>query len=58
MIKQLYFKQFHLAQVNKAEWFQVLLRVTNNTTKHPSFIYTELNDQTVLFLTVQLIKSK
>ena len=53
MIKQFYFKQFNLAQVNKVEWFQVLLCITNNSIKHQSFVYTQLNDQTVLFQTIQ-----
>ena len=52
MIKQFYFKQFNLAEV-KVKWFQVLLCITNNSIKHQSFIYTQLNDQTVLFQTIQ-----
>ena len=48
MIKQFYFKQFNLALLNNVKWFQVLLCITNN-----SIIYTLLNDQTVLFLTIQ-----
>ena len=27
--------------------------ITNNSIKHLSFVYTQLNDQTVLFLTIQ-----
>ena len=53
MIKQFYFKQFNIAQVNGIKLFQVLLCITNTSIKHQSFIYTELNDQTVLFLTIQ-----
>ena len=49
MIKQLNFKQFSLAFV-KVKWFQVLLCITNNSIKYQSFVYTQLNDQTVLFL--------
>ena len=26
---------------------------TNNSTEHQSFVYTHLNDQTILFLTIQ-----
>ena len=48
MLKQFYFKQFNLALVNKVKWFQVLLCITNNSIKHQSFVYTQLNDQTVL----------
>ena len=51
MIKQFYFKQFNLTQV---EGLQVLLCITNNSIKYQSFIYTQLNDQTVLFQTIQL----
>ena len=49
MIKQFYFKQFNLAKVNKVKWFQVLLCISNDSIKHHSFVYTQLNDQTVLF---------
>ena len=49
MIKQFYFYQLHLALVNKVKWLQVLLCMTNKLIKHQSFIYTRLNDQTVLF---------
>ena len=50
MIKQFYLLQFNLAQVKKIKWFQVLLCITNNSIKHQSFVYTQLNDQTLLFL--------
>ena len=33
--------------------FQVLLCLTNNSIKYQLFVYTQLNDQTVLFLTIQ-----
>ena len=39
--------------MNKVKWFQVLLSITNNSIKHQSFIHTQLNDQTVLFRTIQ-----
>ena len=35
------------------KWFQVLLCIINNPIKHQSFVYTQLNDQIVLFLTIQ-----
>ena len=57
MIKQVFFKQFNLAQVNKVKWFQILLCITNNSIKHESFIYTQLKDQTVLFQTTQFSRS-
>ena len=39
--------------VNKVNSFQVLLCISNNSMKHQSFVYTQLNDQTVLYLTIQ-----
>ena len=37
--------------------FQTEVCITNNSIKHPPFVYTRLNGQTVLFLTIQFIKS-
>ena len=37
--------------------FQVLQCITNNSNKHQSFVYAQLNDQTVLFLTIQFNNS-
>ena len=34
-------------------WFQVLTCNTNNSNKHQSLIYTQLNDKTVLFISIQ-----
>ena len=48
-----YFKQFNLAWFNKVKWFQVLLCITKNSIKHQSFVYTQLNDKTVLLQTTQ-----
>ena len=42
----------------KLNGFQVLLCITNNLIKHQSFIYTHLNDQTVLFQTIHHSISK
>ena len=39
--------------VHTVKWFQVLLCITNNSFKHHSFVYTQLNDQTLLFQTIQ-----
>ena len=39
--------------VNKVKWFQVLLCITNNLTEHQTFVYTQLNDRTVVFQTIQ-----
>ena len=38
--------------VYTVKWFLVLLCITNNSIKHQSFVYTQLNDQAVLFLTI------
>ena len=42
--------QHHLLYTVK--WLQVWLFSTNNSIKHQSLVYTQLNDQTVLFLTI------
>ena len=34
--------------------FQILLCITNNSIKHQSFVYTQLKDQTILFLAIHL----
>ena len=39
MVKQFYFKQFNYA-LSKIKLFQELLRVTNNSIKYTSFVYT------------------
>ena len=39
--------------VNMVKWFQVLLCIINNSIKHQLFVYTELNDQAVLFQIIQ-----
>ena len=41
--------KYIICQINKVEWLQVWLCITNNSIKHHSFIYTQLNEQTVLF---------
>ena len=53
MYQLFYFWQFNLVLVNKVKWFQVLLRITNNSIKRQLFLYTQLNDETILFLTIQ-----
>ena len=54
-------KKFQVLQVNNnnsiQHSFQVLLCITNNSIKHQSFVYTQLNVKTVLFLTIQFSKS-
>ena len=41
-----------LTLLHTVKWFKVLLYVTNNSIKHHSFVYIQLNDQTVLFQTI------
>ena len=43
--------------VNAVKCFQVLLFKTNNAIKHQTFVYTQLNDKTVLFQTIQFSMS-
>ena len=42
-----------LILLHTIKWFQVLLCITNNSIKHHLFLYSQLNDQTVLFLRIQ-----
>ena len=37
--------------------FKVLLGISNNSIKHQSFVYTQLNDQTILFQIIQFCTS-
>ena len=46
-----------LILLHSVERFQVLLCITNNSFKHQSFVYTQLNDQTILFQTIQFSMS-
>ena len=39
--------------MHTVKWFRVFLCITNNSMKHQSFAYAELNDKTVLFLTIK-----
>ena len=48
-----FLNEHKLILLHTVKWFQVLLCITNNSFKHQSFVYTQLNDQTVLFLTIQ-----
>ena len=38
-----------LILLQTVKWSQVLLCITNNSIKHQLFVYTQLNDQTVIF---------
>ena len=54
MFQQFYFYQFSLAFViNVLLWFHVLLCIFNNSIIYQSFVYKQLNDQTVVFQTSQ-----
>ena len=46
-----------LILIRTVKWFQVLLCITNNLIKYQSFVYTQLNYQTVLFQIIQFSKS-
>ena len=46
-----------LILLHMVTWFQILLCITNSSIKHQSFVYTEFNDQTVLFQIIQFNKS-
>ena len=48
------FKTIHFPTV---KWFQVFLCITNYSIKHPSFVYTQLNGQIVLHVTIQYNKT-
>ena len=57
------FTHFYLIQIinwllficlNTIKWFQILWFNTNNSIKHESFVFTHLDDQTVLFQTNNL----
>ena len=43
----------NLILLHTVKWFQVLLCIPNNSIKHQLFAYTQLNDQTVVFQTIQ-----
>ena len=42
-----------LIRLHTVKWFHILLCIIKNSIKHLSFVYTQLNDQTVLFQTIQ-----
>ena len=46
-------QKFSLAWVNKVKWFQIRLCIPNNLIKRLSTVYTELNNQTALFIKFQ-----
>ena len=45
--------QLNTIDLHTIKWLQVLLCNTNNSIKHQSFVYTQLNGQRVLFLIIQ-----
>ena len=52
-IKHLIFYSTLLICLHTLKWLQVLLCITNNSIKHQSFVYIQLNVQTVLFHIIQ-----
>ena len=42
---------------NEGKCFQILLSITNNLIKRQSFVYTQCNDETIGFLTIQFSTS-
>ena len=46
-------KEPKLICLHTVKWFKILLCITNSSIKHLSFVYTQLNDQTLLFQTIQ-----
>ena len=48
-----WFRLTLLIHLHTVKRVQVLLCITNNSVKHQSFVYIHLNDQTVLFQTIQ-----
>ena len=49
----MFLNKHKLILLHTVKWFQVFLCITNNSIKHQLFVCTQLNDQTVLFLTIQ-----
>ena len=43
----------NLIKAHTVKWSQVMLWITNNSIRHQSFVYSQLNNQTVLYLTIQ-----
>ena len=52
-----FLNEHKLILLHTVKWFQVLLCITNNSIEHQSFVYTQLNDQTVLFQIIQFSTS-
>ena len=42
-----------LILLHSVKWFKILLCITGNSIKYQSFVYRQLNHQTVLFLNYQ-----
>ena len=57
MLLIMFLNESKLIIYHTIEWFQVLLCITNNSIKHQSFVYIQLNDQIVLFQIIQFSKS-
>ena len=53
----IFLNETKLILLHTIKWFQVLLCIDNNSIKQHLFVYTQSNDQTVLFLTIQFSMS-
>ena len=53
ILLQAFFNKPKLILLHTVKWFQVLLCITQNLTKHQPFVYKQLNVKTFLFLTIQ-----
>ncbi len=47
-------KMFKRSKVHSVKWFRIFQCITDNSIKHQLFVYTQLNDQIVLFQTIRL----
>ena len=52
-VKWIFIYDLLLFYLPTVKWFKVLLCIIKNSIKHQSFIYTKLDDQTVLFQTIK-----
>ena len=53
----LFLNESVLICLHTVKWFQVLQPIANNSIKHQSFIYTQLNAQTVLVIAIRFNES-
>ena len=53
ILLMIFLDESKLILLHCVKWFQVLLYIANNSIKHYSFVYSQLNDQTVRLQTIQ-----